>query len=120
MMFSATDFLPESIKTLTNLATSTLPYFGSGRISRLGTSRRRGISIPFNLQLSAHLSNASLAASPHDRPLTRPIRGRLLFHPTAAEFFNYYCDAAVFMQPITSWQPWHAWRRTWNAPAYDP
>src|SRR5882672_9993009 len=51
MMFSATDFLPDSIKTLTNLATSVLPYFGSGRISRLGTSRRRGISIPFSLQL---------------------------------------------------------------------
>ncbi|MES2320406.1 MAG: hypothetical protein V4631_23260, partial [Pseudomonadota bacterium] len=29
------------------------PNFGSGRISRLGTSRRRGISIPFSLQLSA-------------------------------------------------------------------
>jgi hypothetical protein len=26
-----------------NLDSSTLPYFGSGRISRLGTSRRRGI-----------------------------------------------------------------------------
>src|SRR3978361_2109258 len=51
MMFSATDFLPDSIKTLTNLATSVLPNFGSGRISRLGTSRRRGISIPFSLQL---------------------------------------------------------------------
>src|SRR5690606_1579770 len=53
MMFSATDFLPDSIRTLTNFATSTLPNFGSGRISRFGTSRRRGISIPFHLQLSA-------------------------------------------------------------------
>src|SRR5476649_1653056 len=51
MMFSATDFLPDSIRTFTNFATSVLPNFGSGRISRLGTSRRRGISIPFNLQL---------------------------------------------------------------------
>jgi hypothetical protein len=29
-----------------NLATSTLPNFGSGKISRLGTSRRRGITTP--------------------------------------------------------------------------
>src|SRR6266568_2372851 len=31
------------MRTLTNLATSALPYFGSGRISRLGTSLRRGM-----------------------------------------------------------------------------
>src|SRR6476620_10479989 len=61
MMFSATDFLPDSIRVLTNLATSTLPNFGSGRISRLGTSRRRGISIPFDLQLSC---SAIFAARP--------------------------------------------------------
>ena len=29
-----------------NLATSTLPNFGSGKIYRLGTSRRRGITTP--------------------------------------------------------------------------
>jgi len=40
-------FLPESITTFMNLANSTLPNFGSGKISRFGTSRRRGISIPF-------------------------------------------------------------------------
>src|SRR3569833_3415051 len=85
MMFSATDFLPDNIKTLTNLATSTLPNFGSGRISRLGTSRRRGISIPFNLQLSAHQGNASLAAGSHNPPLTRPKQNRLLSRPTATE-----------------------------------
>src|SRR6478735_1458657 len=55
MMLSAMDFLPDSIKTLTNLATSTLPNFGSGRMSRLGTSRRRGIAIPFDLQLSCSM-----------------------------------------------------------------
>src|SRR2546428_6972921 len=43
MMRSATDFLPRVISTLTNLATSTLPNFGSGRIARLGTSLRRGM-----------------------------------------------------------------------------
>src|SRR3954471_17713720 len=47
MMRSATDFLPRVISTLTNFASSTLWNFGSGRISRLGTSLRRGIaSIP--------------------------------------------------------------------------
>src|SRR5579864_3029399 len=44
-MFSAIDFLPRVISTLTNLATSALPYFGSGRISRLGTSLRRGMGV---------------------------------------------------------------------------
>src|SRR3954468_12654384 len=44
MMPSAMDFLPACISTLTNFATSTLEYFGSGRISRLGISLRRGIS----------------------------------------------------------------------------
>ena len=40
-----------------NLATSTLPNFGSGKISRLGTSRRRGITIP-SVQLGvAHLDH---------------------------------------------------------------
>src|SRR3569832_1836224 len=95
MMFSATDFLPDNIKTLTNLATSTLPNFGSGRISRVGTSRRRGISIPFNLQLSAHQGNASLAAGSHNPPLTRPIRGRLLSRPTAAEILFLTSKSAV-------------------------
>src|SRR5437773_2030357 len=68
-MFSATDFLPDSIKTLTNFATSTLPNLGSGNISRLGTSRRRGISIPFNLQLSmwslAPASSRTAIIAPH-------------------------------------------------------
>src|SRR5512139_3058526 len=43
MMRSATAFLPPSMITFMNLERSTLPNFGSGRISRLGTSRRRGI-----------------------------------------------------------------------------
>src|SRR5512142_2260156 len=43
-MRSATDFLPAVISTLTNFATSLEPNFGSGRISRLGTSLRRGIA----------------------------------------------------------------------------
>src|SRR5690349_4171768 len=42
-MFSAVDFLPRSITTLQNLATIRSRNFGSGRIFRFGTSRRRGI-----------------------------------------------------------------------------
>src|SRR5215207_3197886 len=49
MMRSATAFLPPCMMTFMNLASSTLPYLGSGRISRLGTSRRRGIFHLFNL-----------------------------------------------------------------------
>src|SRR5512139_2626639 len=46
-MRSATDFLPASMRTFMNFATSTDLYLGSGRISRFGTSRRRGIVAPF-------------------------------------------------------------------------
>ena len=46
MMRSATAFLPPSMMTFMNLESSTFPYFGSGRISRLGTSRRRGMVSP--------------------------------------------------------------------------
>src|SRR5215467_13838786 len=42
-MRSATDFLPWLMSTLTNFATSPLEYLGSGRISRLGISLRRGM-----------------------------------------------------------------------------
>src|ERR1700758_5347707 len=42
-MRSATDFLPWLMSTLTNFATSPFEYFGSGRISRLGISLRRGM-----------------------------------------------------------------------------
>src|SRR6476620_11976463 len=45
-MRSATDFLPLSISTLMNFATSTFRCFGSGRISRFGISLRRGICTP--------------------------------------------------------------------------
>src|SRR3990167_6941949 len=46
MMRSATAFLPPSMITFMNLESSTLPNLGSGRITRLGTSRRRGIFSP--------------------------------------------------------------------------
>src|SRR5215217_3134401 len=106
MMFSATDFLPDSIRTLTNLATSVLPNFGSGRISRLGTSRRRGMSIPSCLQLSASFGTR---VGHHDLTLTRS-RDRL----------NSLCMQLRInlVQKITSWRPWHASHRTSSELAY--
>src|SRR4029079_3391644 len=64
MMRSATAFLPDSMITFMNLDRSTEPNFGSGRMSRLGTSRRRGIS---------HLS-VSVGASVEPAPRRSPGR----------------------------------------------
>ena len=47
-MRSATDFLPAVMSTFMNFATSTEPNFGSARMSRFGTSLRRGIRTPFD------------------------------------------------------------------------
>jgi hypothetical protein len=44
--------LADSMMTFMNLDRSTEPNFGSGRMSRLGTSRRRGISLFLLLQLA--------------------------------------------------------------------
>src|SRR3569623_503172 len=72
-MRSATAFLPPCMITFMNLASSTLPYLGSGRISRLGTSRRRGIS-----HLSICFSWPSRDPGCHPAcPLTRPDSGSL-------------------------------------------
>src|SRR5258706_171671 len=54
-MRSATDFLPRVMSTLTNLASSWLLYFGSGSVSRFGTSLRRGIS-PQSLRIFSRAS----------------------------------------------------------------
>src|ERR1043165_7067941 len=56
MMRSAMAFLPDSMITFMNLDRSTEPNFGSGRMSRLGTSRRRGISLFLLLQLARTFS----------------------------------------------------------------
>src|SRR3984885_7605185 len=53
MMRSATAFLPDSITTFMNFERSTDPNFGSGRISRLGTSRRRGMVFPSSASVGA-------------------------------------------------------------------
>src|SRR5919206_2762036 len=83
MMRSATAFLPDSMMTFMNLDRSIEPNFGSGRISRLGTSRRRGISLFLLLQLARAFALASGATDFWGHPLTRQARlpvddGRLL------------------------------------------
>src|SRR5688572_24978610 len=76
MMRSATDFLPPVISTLMNFDTSWLAYFGSGRISRLGISLRRGISVSV---LSVELSGLG--------PLGTVLRAALfaILHPRGVE-----------------------------------
>src|SRR4051794_12979056 len=71
MMRSAIAFLPDSMITFMNLDRSTEPNFGSGRMSRLGTSRRRGISLFLLLQLARVLAVASGTTDIWGRPLTR-------------------------------------------------
>ena len=55
MIRSATDFLPLSINTLMNLATSMFVNLGSGRMSRLGTSLRRGMDASYRILAYAAL-----------------------------------------------------------------
>ena len=72
MMRSATDFLPRVISTFTNLATSTLLNFGSGRISRFGTSLRRGMaSVPFGFMLWRAYAAFGRLAPYFERPCLR-------------------------------------------------
>src|SRR5438046_4321815 len=96
MMRSATAFLPDSMITFMNLDRSTEPNFGSGRMSRLGTSRRRGISLFLLLQLARAFAVALGATYIWGRPLTRQA--------------GLLADSAL--RPS-----WDAWRRTWNATA---
>src|SRR5664280_2555174 len=72
MMRSATAFLPDSMMTFMNLERSTEPNLGSGRMSRLGTSRRRGISHFLWFQLAPAFTCAS--GGHQDRPLTRRLQ----------------------------------------------
>src|SRR6187549_2850245 len=69
MMRSATAFLPDSMITFMNLERSTDPNLGSGRMSRLGTSRRRGMTLFLRLQLARTSMRAS--GRHRDDPLTR-------------------------------------------------
>src|SRR5437867_3220059 len=86
MMRSATAFLPDSMTTFMNLDRSTEPNFGSGRISRLGTSRRRGMGLfLFSLQLALGSCLAPRNAT-QGLPLTRPAARRATFTGLQAGF----------------------------------
>src|SRR5210317_2417635 len=64
-MVSATDFLPLTITWFMNFASVTLPNLGSGRTSRLATTRLLGMVLPFSLQVIPNT----------DLPLTRRRQG---------------------------------------------
>src|SRR5262245_21414324 len=66
-MCSAVLFLPSTIRTLTNRPTIRSLYFGSGSVSRFGTSRRRGI-----FGLSYRASADVHATTGRGRPSTEP------------------------------------------------
>src|SRR5690606_1269683 len=68
-MCSAVDFFPSTMRMLQNLAIIRSPYLGSGRMRRLGTSRRRGIWCYLS-------SSGSLLGPLHAvlRPTLRPVR----------------------------------------------
>src|SRR3954468_15060665 len=92
MIRSATDFLPRVISTFTNLAMSTLLNFGSGRISRLGTSLRRGMAFyPLSrLRRLGAVLGATLLAILHALGIERAAHDvvahpRQVFHPAAAD-----------------------------------
>src|SRR5512135_1879276 len=61
-MASPVDFLPLRIRLLMNFATMRSWNFGSCRILRFSTSRRRGIGVPLARALRAVLGAALLAA----------------------------------------------------------
>src|SRR6185436_7461527 len=88
-MRSATAFLPRVISTLTNFASSTFANFGSGRISRLGTSLRRGMVLSRLRRLGAVLGAALLAVF-HALRVERAAHdvvadARQVLHPAAAD-----------------------------------
>src|SRR6185436_13058836 len=92
MIRSATDFLPRVISTFTNFAMSTLLNFGSGRISRLGTSLRRGMAFyPLSrLRRLGAVLGATLLAVLHALGVERAAHdvvahARQVFHPAAAD-----------------------------------
>src|SRR6201746_2075874 len=74
MMRSAMAFLPDSITTFMNFERSTDPNFGSGRISRLGTLRRRGMVTSFQCLIWRQVSRPDSPDGHRvewDHPLTR-------------------------------------------------
>src|SRR3989344_7988865 len=115
MMRSATAFLPPSMITFMNLDSSTLPNLGSGRISRLGTSLRRGIFYLY-LCFSWHLFSHRESQSRTPTYSTRAEHLRLgplrcLTAPRGIQHRKFLCESAGL-----TW-PWASWHRTWSATA---
>src|SRR5881394_316588 len=100
MMRSAVDFLPRVISTLTNFARSTLLNFGSGRISRFGTSLRRGMGLGQFRRLGAVLRTTLL-------PVLHALRVQRTAHDVIAHAWQVLHPAAanqhhrVLLQVVT-------------------
>src|ERR1700682_4857439 len=90
-MRSATDFFPWLISTLTNFATSPLEYFGSGRISRLGISLRRGINYSVSGESENLLSPGSCLPT-NPRQSRRIRRRKINQHQAAFGFLAPYFE----------------------------
>src|SRR5271167_3808808 len=71
------DFLPLRIKSLTNLVTSRSWYFGSARILRLATTRRRGICCSDFLEKETAEWGESGSARPLGAVLAAPLLAAL-------------------------------------------
>src|SRR5574343_1031577 len=114
MMRSATAFLPPSMITFMNLDSSTLPNLGSGRISRLGTSRRRGI---FYLYLASVGIYSDTARSIQDSHLLDPRRTAAFGVTTLHTAPRGEQHRMIPMKnPGLTW-PWASWHRTWSGTA---
>src|SRR5262245_30789770 len=109
MIDSATAFLPDSMMTFMNFERSTEPNFGSGRISRLGTSRRRGMGV--------FLPTVSVGAGLVGRPSKGQQALHLLGRHTAGLTTRWHapCSGPRALKPSSD-----AWRRTSSATACDP
>src|SRR6185369_16564547 len=110
MIRSATDFLPRVISTLTNLATSTLWNFGSGRISRLGTSLRRRMVAGFlslgRLRRLGAVLRAALLAVLHALRVERAAHdviahaGQVLDAPAADQHHRVFLQVVAFAADV--------------------
>src|SRR5213594_4216423 len=93
MIRSAVDFLPRIIMMLTNLATSRLPYFGSGSTSRRGAIARRMALCSSGLRRLGAVLRAALLAAGHAGGVERAsddviADARQVLHAAAADHHN--------------------------------
>src|SRR5437660_2893199 len=101
MIRSAVDFLPRIIMMLTNLATSRLPYFGSGSTSRRGAIARRMALCSSGLRRLGAVLRAALLAAGHAGGVERAsddviADARQVLHAAAADHHD-----RVLLQVVT-------------------